>query len=88
LDGRVAVIAGGAGAIGAVAAIMTVSPGVVDTGFVPGRGPDFNARAAATIPLGRIGSAEDVAVAIEACITQLRFATGHRIVVDGGRHLR
>lgn len=68
--------------------IMTVSPGVVDTSFVPGRGPDFNVKAAATIPLKRIGTAEDVAVAIEACITQLRFATGHRVVVDGGRHLR
>jgi len=68
--------------------IMTVSPGVVDTGFVPGRGPDFNVKAAATIPLKRIGTAEDVAVAIEACIMQLRFATGHRVVVDGGRHLR
>jgi hypothetical protein len=29
-----------------------------------------------------------VAVAIEACITQLRYATGQRVVVDGGRHLR
>lgn len=68
--------------------IMTVSPGVVDTGFVPGRGADFNVKAAATIPLKRIGTAEDVAAAIEACILQLRFATGHRVVVDGGRHLR
>jgi 3-oxoacyl-[acyl-carrier protein] reductase len=38
--------------------------------------------------LERIGTAEDVAVAIEACIMQLRFATGQRVVVDGGRHLR
>ncbi len=68
--------------------IMTVSPGVVDTSFVPGRGPDFNTQAAATIPLKRIGTPEDVAVAIEACITQLRFATGSRVVVDGGYHLR
>ena len=68
--------------------IMTVSPGVVDTSFVPGRGPDFNSKTAPTIPLKRIGTAEDVAVAIEACIMQLRFATGQRVVVDGGRHLR
>lgn len=61
---------------------------VVGPSFVPGRGPDFNVRAAATIPLKRIGTAEDVAVAIEACIMQMRFATGHRVVVDGGRHLR
>lgn len=68
--------------------VMTVSPGVVDTGFVPGRGADFSAKAAATIPLKRVGTAEDVALAIETCITHLRFATGYRVVVDGGRHLR
>lgn len=67
--------------------VLSVSPGVVDTGFVPGRGADFNERAAATIPLRRIGTADDVAAAIEACATTLRYATGTRIVVDGGRHL-
>ena len=29
----------------------------------------------------------DVAAAIESCAIQLRFATGTRIVIDGGRHL-
>ena len=67
--------------------VLTVSPGVVDTGFVPGRGADFNAKAAATMPLRRVGSADDVAAAVQACATTLRYATGTRIVVDGGRHL-
>jgi 3-oxoacyl-[acyl-carrier protein] reductase len=67
--------------------VLTVSPGVVDTAFVPGRGADFNARAAASIPLRRIGTADDVAAAIQACATTLRYATGTRVVVDGGRHL-
>ena len=67
--------------------VLAVSPGVVDTSFVPGRGADFNAKAAATIPLGRIGTAEDIAAAIEACATSLRFATGTRFVIDGGRSL-
>jgi 3-oxoacyl-[acyl-carrier protein] reductase len=66
---------------------LTVSPGVVQSGFVPGRGADFNAKAAATTPLGRIGVPDDVAAAVEACATTLRFATGTRIVIDGGRHL-
>jgi 3-oxoacyl-[acyl-carrier protein] reductase len=67
--------------------ILCVSPGVVDSAFVPGRGGDFNDKTAATTPLKRIGSPDDVASAIEACATRLRFSTGTRSVVDGGRHL-
>lgn len=67
--------------------VLAVSPGVVDSSFVPGRGADFNEKAAATIPLKRIGHVEDTASAIEACATTLRFATGSRFVVDGGRSL-
>ncbi len=67
--------------------VLSVSPGVVDTSFVPGRGADFNAKAAASMPLRRVGTADDVAAAIQACATTLRYATGTRFVVDGGRHL-
>jgi NAD(P)-dependent dehydrogenase (short-subunit alcohol dehydrogenase family) len=67
--------------------VISVSPGVVDSSFVPGRGPDFNAKAATTMPLRRVGTADDVAAAVQACATTLRYATGTRIVVDGGRHL-
>jgi NAD(P)-dependent dehydrogenase (short-subunit alcohol dehydrogenase family) len=67
--------------------VLSVSPGVVESTFVPGRGADFNSKTAATTPLGRIGSPDDIAAAIEACATTLRFATGTRFVVDGGRHL-
>ena len=67
--------------------VVGVSPGVVNTGFVPGRGADFNQKAAATTPLRRVGEAEDVARAILALTTSLAFATGTTLVVDGGRHL-
>lgn len=67
--------------------VLAVSPGVVDSSFVPGRGTDFNAKAASTIPLARIGTVDDIAAAIEACATSLRFATGARFVIDGGRSL-
>jgi NAD(P)-dependent dehydrogenase (short-subunit alcohol dehydrogenase family) len=67
--------------------VLTVSPGVVESGFVPGRGADFNAKTAATTPLRRVGQPDDVAAAIEACATTLRFSTGQVIVVDGGRAL-
>jgi NAD(P)-dependent dehydrogenase (short-subunit alcohol dehydrogenase family) len=67
--------------------VISVSPGVVDSGFVPGRGADFNEKAAATIPLHRIGTVDDVAAVVQACATTMRYVTGTRIVVDGGRHL-
>jgi 3-oxoacyl-[acyl-carrier protein] reductase len=67
--------------------VMVVSPGVVDTEFVPGRGRDFKEKAAAATPLKRLTLPDDVAEAILACATSLRFSTGSEIVVDGGRHL-
>lgn len=67
--------------------VVSVSPGAVESGFVPGRGADFNAKAASTTPLGRVGLPDDVAAAVEALATTLRFVTGTRLVVDGGRHL-
>ncbi|MCP3019781.1 SDR family NAD(P)-dependent oxidoreductase [Cupriavidus basilensis] len=67
--------------------VLNVSPGVVDTDFVPGRDSAFNERAARTTPLKRIGKPDDVADAIVACATSLRFSTGTTIVVDGGRQL-
>lgn len=67
--------------------VMGVAPGVVDTGFVPNRGAEFNAKTAATTPLRRVATAEDVAEAVLACATSLRFSTGTTLVVDGGRSL-
>jgi 3-oxoacyl-[acyl-carrier protein] reductase len=67
--------------------VVAVSPGVVETGFVPGRGPDFNEKTAASTPLKRIATPDDIAAAIVACATHLGFSTGTTIVVDGGRAL-
>ena len=67
--------------------VVSVAPGAVESSFVPGRGGDFANKMAATTPLGRIGLPQDVAATVEALATTLRFVTGTRIVVDGGRHL-
>jgi 3-oxoacyl-[acyl-carrier protein] reductase len=48
---------------------------------------DFNDKVAASTPLMRIGSADDIAAAITACATMLGYSTGHTIQVDGGRAL-
>lgn len=67
--------------------VLAVSPGVVDTAFVPGRDAQFNDRTAASTPLKRIATAHDVALAIVACATHLPYSTGHIVQVDGGRAL-
>jgi 3-oxoacyl-[acyl-carrier protein] reductase len=67
--------------------VLGVSPGVVETGFVPGRGAAFNAQTAASTPLKRVASPDDIAAAILACATHLAFSTGTTLVVDGGRAL-
>ena len=67
--------------------VLGVAPGVVDTGFVPGRSPEFNAKTAASHPAAPRRHAEDVAEAVLACATTLRFSTGTTLVVDGGRSL-
>ncbi len=65
--------------------VLAVSPGVVDTASVPGRGEAFNARTAASTPLRRVATVEDVARAVLACATHLVSSTGQTAVVDGGR---
>jgi 3-oxoacyl-[acyl-carrier protein] reductase len=67
--------------------MINVSPGVVDSPFVPGRDANFNDKQAATTPLQRVGQPDDIAAAVEACATTLLFTTGSVIQVDGGRHL-
>jgi 3-oxoacyl-[acyl-carrier protein] reductase len=67
--------------------VLSVSPGVVDTDFVPGRDHEARAKSAATTPLKRLCTPQDVAATVLACATTLRFSTGSVIQVDGGRHL-
>lgn len=67
--------------------VVAVSPGMVDTTFVPGRDAAANARAAQAIPLRRVADPADVADAVLACATLLRYSTGTIVVSDGGRSL-
>ncbi|HEX5328147.1 MAG TPA: SDR family oxidoreductase [Acetobacteraceae bacterium] len=67
--------------------VLTVSPGIVDTDFVPGRDKAARDKQAPTIPLRRIATPQDCAEAVLACATSLRFSTGSIIQIDGGRHL-
>lgn len=67
--------------------VMSVSPGVVATDFVPGRDAAALEKVAPTIPLKRVATAQDVARAIAACATHLTYSTGSIVIVDGGRAL-
>jgi 3-oxoacyl-[acyl-carrier protein] reductase len=67
--------------------VVVVAPGVVHTDFVPGRTEEMMAQAALATPLQRAIEADDVALAVTACITHLTRTTGSIVAVDAGRHL-
>lgn len=64
--------------------VNAVRPGVIDTEIHANNDqPDKPRQAAAGIPLGRIGTPEDIAEAI-LYLTEARFTTGAFLDVDGG----
>jgi 3-oxoacyl-[acyl-carrier protein] reductase len=67
--------------------VIVVAPGMVHTGFVPGRTEEMMAKAALATPLKRAIEAHDVALAVMASITHLTHTTGSIVPVDAGRHL-
>src|SRR5258708_1239448 len=67
--------------------VVVAAPGMVDTGFVPGRTEEMMHKAAMSTPLKRAIEAEDVALAVIGCVTHLTHTTGSIISVDAGRHL-
>ena len=66
---------------------LCVSPAAVATDFVQGRDRSALELLAEKTPLKKVVEPEDIALAIMACITHLKTATGTRIVVDGGKNL-
>ena len=66
---------------------LCVSPAAVATDFVQGRDRNALELLAEKTPLKKVVEPEDIALAIMACITHLKTATGTRIVVDGGKSL-
>ena len=67
--------------------VVSVSPGWVEGEYAQRMPPALIQEQRDKTPLGRIASAEDVADAVLALATQLRFTTGAVIPVDGGRPL-
>lgn len=66
--------------------VISLNPSAIDTGFVP-LPPEKIQQIQRFTPLGRIATVRDVADAVEAYCTVLRYATGVSHVIDGGRTL-
>jgi 3-oxoacyl-[acyl-carrier protein] reductase len=62
-----------------------VAPGFIETAMTAGLGDDFKQNAVKQIPLGRVGSAEDVASAVAFLASdEASYITGHVLNVNGG----
>ena len=64
--------------------VLSVSPGAVDTGFVPGRTTEMVERAAERTPLKRVVQADEVAATVLAAVTLMTASTGSVLLVEGG----
>jgi len=67
--------------------VVSVAPGWVEGEYAQRMPPALIQEQRDKTPLGRIARAEEVAAAVLACATTLRFTTGAVIPVDGGRPL-
>ncbi len=67
--------------------VLSVSPGMVATGFVPGRTDEEIERAGAATPLKKVALPDHVARTILAAVCHMPLSTGIRIPVDAGRAL-
>ncbi len=70
--------------------VNTILPGIIDTDLTrPWQTPENLAQWEASIPLGRIGTPDDVAqVVLFLCSPAASYITGQTITVDGGRIMR
>ena len=65
-----------------------VAPGFIETNMTSGLGDEFKQNALKNIPLGRIGTPEDVAGAVAFLASdEAAYITGHVLDVNGGLHM-
>jgi 3-oxoacyl-[acyl-carrier protein] reductase len=64
--------------------VNVVAPALIESDMLPGDAPT-RARLAGSLPVGRLGTAEEVADLIAALVRN-GFVTNQSILIDGGRH--
>jgi 3-oxoacyl-[acyl-carrier protein] reductase len=68
--------------------VNAVAPGFIDTDMTASLPADARQKMAEMIPLGRLGSVEDVAAAVAwLCSDQASYVTGEVLRVNGGMHM-
>jgi NAD(P)-dependent dehydrogenase (short-subunit alcohol dehydrogenase family) len=71
--------------------VNVVAPGAIATDFGGGAvrdNPEMNRQVASTIPLGRVGEADDIGAAVAALLSEGgRWINGQRIEVSGGQNI-
>ena len=68
--------------------VNAVAPGYIDTDMTASLPQDAKQKMAEMIPLGRLGSVEDVAAAVAwLCSDQASYVTGEVLRVNGGMHM-
>ncbi len=69
--------------------VNAVAPGFIETDMLVGMPEDIRAKLVAQVPLGRVGSVEDVCGCVRFLISDdAAYMTGHIIQVDGGLAIR
>jgi len=64
---------------------LVVAPGFIETAMTAGLSDEFKQTAVKQIPLGRVGSADDVASAVAFLASdEASYITGHVLNVNGG----
>ncbi len=71
-------------AAGSGVTVNVVAPALIDSDMLPAD-PDTRARLAASIPVGRLGTADEVADLVAAMVRNA-YLTGQSILLDGGLH--
>lgn len=65
--------------------VNVISPGSIETGAMSGVTPEFREQLLSSIPLGRLGTSEEIATAaLFFASADASFVTGANLVVDGG----
>lgn len=66
--------------------VNAVAPGLIETTLLDDLTPEMRDQRAASIPLGRIGAAAEVATVVAFLLSdEASYTTGHTYVIDGGR---